>query len=99
LEGLLWKNLIPDTLDYHSDLLLLAFDLIPTGIPIINSDEIATTARNAGIINTNTQEYSNREAMRIMNEYLQKHSSFAIETNLADLETWKFLLETQKTAL
>ena len=74
-----------------------AFDLIPTGIPIINSDEIAAAVRNAGIINTNTQEYSNREAIRLMNEYLQKHSSFAIETNLADLETWKFLLETQKT--
>lgn len=48
-------------------------------------------------LKTNTQEYSNREAMRLINENLQKHSSFAIETNLADLETWKFLLETQKT--
>ena len=49
------------------------------------------------MVNINTQEYCNREAIRLMNEYLQKHSSFAIETNLADLETWKFLLETQKT--
>lgn len=75
------------------------FDLIPAGTPIINSDEIAAAVRNSGIINpnTNTQEYSNREGIRLMNEHLQKNSSFAMETNLADLETWNFLLETQKT--
>jgi predicted ABC-type ATPase len=44
------------------------FDLIPTGIPIINSDEIANAVRNAGIINTNTQEYSIREDTRLMNK-------------------------------
>ena len=72
------------------------FDLIPSGIPVINSDEIAAAVRSAGLVNSNTQEYSNREGIRLMNEYLEKYSSFAVETNLADLETWKFLLETQK---
>ncbi len=74
-----------------------AFDLIPANIPIINSDEIAAAIRDAGLLNTNTHEYSNREANRLMAEYLQQRTSFAFETNLADLDTWKFLIETQKT--
>lgn len=73
-----------------------SFDIVPASIPIINSDEIAAAVRNAGIIKTNTQEYSNREATRLMNEYLEKRASFCVETNLADTETWKFLIETQK---
>lgn len=73
------------------------FDLIPAKITFINSDEIAATVRNSGSITANTQEYSNREAIRLMNEYLHQRSSFAIETNLADVDTWKFLMETQKT--
>lgn len=36
-----------------------AFDLIPANIPIVNSDEIAAAVRDAGLINTNTQEYGN----------------------------------------
>jgi len=74
-----------------------AFDLIPANIPIINSDEIAAAVRNAGLINTNTQEYGNREANRLISEYLDQKISFAIETNLSDTDTCKFLIETQKT--
>ncbi len=73
-----------------------SFDIIPAQIPIINSDEIANAVRNSGMISVNTQEFSNREATRLMNEYLEQKKSFAIETNLADVDTWKFLLETQK---
>jgi predicted ABC-type ATPase len=32
-----------------------------------------------------------------MNKYLSQGETFAIETNLADLDTWKFLIEIQKT--
>lgn len=74
-----------------------AFDLIPANIPIINSDEIAAAVRDAGLINTNTQEYGNREANRLISEYLEQKNTFAIETNLSDTDTWKFLIETQKT--
>lgn len=73
------------------------FDLVPANLPIINSDEIAAAVRNAGIINSNTHEYGNREANRLISEYLEQRKSFAIETNLSDKETWKFLIETQKT--
>lgn len=73
-----------------------SFDIIPAQVPIINSDEIANAVRNSGMASVNTQEFSNREATRLMNEYLEQKKSFAIETNLADVDTWKFLLETQK---
>ncbi|HEV2478685.1 MAG TPA: hypothetical protein VGS79_03440 [Puia sp.] len=63
---------------------------------MINSDEIAKEAREAGILAVNSQEYSNQEASKLVEEYLQKRGSFAIETNLADVETWKFLVKVQQ---
>lgn len=74
-----------------------SYDLVPLNTPIINSDEIAKEVRNAGFITGNTQEYSNNEAIRLMEEQRKLQNSFVIETNLADVETWKFLLEIQKS--
>ena len=74
-----------------------SYDLVPKNTPLINSDEIAKETRKAGHISVNTQEYSNREAIRLMEEQREQRNSFAIETNLADVDTWKFLLEVQKT--
>jgi len=75
-----------------------SYDVIPFNTPIINSDEIAKEIRNTGIIlSGNTQEYSNSEAIRLMEEQRKLNNSFAIETNLADVDTWKFLLEIQKS--
>jgi predicted ABC-type ATPase len=73
------------------------FDFIPGTIPIINSDEIAAEAKRTGLIPGNTQEYANGEAVRLMNEYLNKRASFGFETNLSDIDTWKFLLKIQET--
>jgi predicted ABC-type ATPase len=73
------------------------FYFIPGTIPIINSDEIAAEAKRTGLITGNTQEYANGEAIRLMNEYLNKSASFGFETNLSDVDTWKFLLKIQAT--
>lgn len=73
------------------------FDGLPRNIPIINSDEIASLMRSAGITQTNVQELSNREAVNLMNQYLNRKETFAVETNLADLDTWKFLSGIQKS--
>jgi len=73
-----------------------AFDLLPKSIPLINSDEIAKEAKAAGILSVNSQEYSNQEAARLVDGHLNKRNSFAIETNLADVETWKFLIKAQQ---
>ena len=73
------------------------YDLVPKTIPVINSDEIAKQVKLAGIAaNINTQEFSNREAARLVEENIDKHISFGIETNLCDLETWKFLIGIQR---
>ena len=69
------------------------YDFLPGNIPVINSDEIAKEARAKDLISSNTQEYSNREASRLIDEQIGKRSSFAIETNLSDVETWKFLIK------
>lgn len=45
-----------------------SYDLVPANTPIINSNEIAKEVRNAGIISVSTQEYSNQEAIRLMEE-------------------------------
>lgn len=73
------------------------FDFLPGTIPIINSDEIAAEAKRAGLITGNTQEYANGEAVRLMNEYLGRRATFGVETNLSDIDTWKFLLKVQET--
>jgi predicted ABC-type ATPase len=73
-----------------------SFDILPSGIPVINSDEIAKEARAAGIIAANTQEYSNQEAARLVDEQIGKRNTFAIETNLSDVDTWKFLIKVQQ---
>jgi len=73
------------------------YDLVPHGVPVINSDEIAKQVKLAGIApNINTQEYSNREASKLVSENIDRQISFGIETNLCDVETWKFLIGIQK---
>lgn len=73
-----------------------SYDVVPKNTPVINSDEIAKEARIAGLLTVNAQEYCNREAMRLIDEQTKNRNSFAVETNLADVDTWKFLLEMQK---
>jgi len=73
------------------------FDFVPKNTPVINSDEIAAEARTAGLIKGNTQEYANSEAAKLTDNYLKSRSSFAFETNLNDVETWKFLLKVQES--
>ncbi|HEV7332710.1 MAG TPA: hypothetical protein VGN63_16850 [Flavisolibacter sp.] len=74
-----------------------AYDIIPGHTPIINSDEIAKQIHTAEITKVSTQEYSNHEAQKLVNEQLESRATFAIETNLSDVETWKFLLGVQKS--
>ena len=37
------------------------------------------------------------KALELMDIYLRRKASFAIETNLSDIDTWKSLLEVQKS--
>ncbi len=67
------------------------YNVLPAGIPVVNSDEIAKQIRASDLVKRSTQEYSNREAQRLVQEQLNVKATFAIETNLADEETWKFM--------
>lgn len=73
-----------------------SYDLVPLNTPIINSDEIAKEIRKGLHSSINLQEYVNHEAVRLMEEQRKEKRSFAIETNLADVETWKFLIKVQE---
>lgn len=63
---------------------------IPQGVPFINADDIAKQLK-LQLGNINVQELANAQAIERMNQYILKRENFAIETNLADNETWQFL--------
>lgn len=69
-----------------------AFDIIAQDIPIVNSDEITRQLRAINASCINTQEYANREAQALVQQHLSERKTFAIETNLSDEETWRFLI-------
>lgn len=67
---------------------------IPNGIAYINADDMARQLRER-LGDINVQELANAQALERMNKYIAKRESFAIETNLADKETWQFLIGVQ----
>ncbi len=67
---------------------------IPKNVPYINADDFAYQLRQR-MGDTNVQEIANAEALEFMNKFIVKRQSFAIETNLADNETWLFLIGIQ----
>jgi predicted ABC-type ATPase len=67
---------------------------IPNGVPYINADDIARQLRER-LGDINVQEIANAQALERMNEFIAKRKGLAIETNLADKETWQFLIGVQ----
>ena len=62
--------------------------IVPQGLDYINADLIAKTIKEkAGGLNT--QDIANQEAAKIFYEKAARQESFAIETNLYDVETYK----------
>jgi len=64
---------------------------VPKGVPYINADDIARQFRER-LGEINVQEIANAQALERMNGFMALRQSFAIETNLADHETWQFLI-------
>lgn len=67
---------------------------IPNGVPYINADDIARQLRER-LGDINVQELANAQALDQMNVFIAERQSLAIETNLADKETWQFLMGVQ----
>ena len=62
--------------------------IVPEGLEYVNADMIAKTIKEkAGGLNT--QDIANQEAAKIFYEKVARKESFAIETNLYDVETYK----------
>jgi len=64
--------------------------LVPLGVTYINADDIARQLRER-LGSINVQELANAQALERMNAMIAARRDFAIETNLADQETWQFL--------
>jgi predicted ABC-type ATPase len=68
--------------------------IVPKGLGYINADLIAKEIRDkAGGLNT--QDIANGEATKIFFKRIAARESFAFETNLADLDTYKTLQAVQ----
>jgi predicted ABC-type ATPase len=63
-------------------------NLVPQRLDYINADLIAKTIKEKAR-GLNTQDLANREAAKIFYDKAEKQESFAIETNLFDVETYK----------
>ena len=63
-------------------------NLVPQGLDYINADLIAKTIKEKAK-GLNTQDIANREAAKIFHDKASNQESFAIETNLFDVETYK----------
>jgi predicted ABC-type ATPase len=68
---------------------------IPKNVPYVNADDFAYQLRQRLGNDVNVQELANAEALEQMNIFIAKRKTFAIETNLADNETWLFLIGIQ----
>ena len=71
-----------------------ALNQIPKNSPIINADEITKQLKET-FSHINVQELAQDETTKQINFHLSQKSSFGFETNLADLETWKFIESVQ----
>jgi predicted ABC-type ATPase len=67
------------------------YDLFPIECPFINADEISRKLKESTNNDRNIQEIANREAVHQMNIYLSEKKTFGFESNLADIDTWKFI--------
>ena len=63
---------------------------IPRAITFINADDIAKQLKER-LGDINVQELANAQALEHMNALIAERQDFAIETNLADQDTWQFL--------
>lgn len=69
---------------------------IPKNVPYVNADDFAYQLRQRLGNDVNVQELANAEALEQMNLFIVKKQTFAIETNLADNDTWQFLIGIQR---
>ncbi len=73
-----------------------SFQYLPKGIELINSDDIARQIRLKQTHQEVVQQMTNDESQRRIQQHLQNRESFAVETNLHEIETWHYFLAIQQ---
>jgi predicted ABC-type ATPase len=69
-------------------------DIVPQGLEYLNADLIVKTIREK-TLGLNAQDIANQEAAKIFYQKAANYESFAIETNLCDIDTYKSFQELQ----
>lgn len=64
-----------------------AFRYLPSGVELINSDDIARQFRLEQVHQEVVQRLTNDESVRRIQQHLRKREAFAVETNLHEEET------------
>lgn len=73
-----------------------AFQYLPSGVELINSDDIARQFRLEQVHQEVVQRLTNDESVRRIQQHLRKREAFAVETNLHEEETWHYFLAMQQ---
>ena len=73
-----------------------AFQYLPSGVELINSDDIARQFRLEQTHQEVIQRLTNDESLRRIQQHLRKREAFAVETNLHEEETWHYFLAMQR---
>lgn len=73
-----------------------AFQYLPSGVELINSDDIARQFRLEQVHQEVVQRLTNDESVRRIQQHLRKREAFAVETNLHEEETWHYFLAMQR---
>lgn len=69
-----------------------SYDLyLPKGTPFINTDTISAQIKKKYPYLSNTQEQANAEAAKLFYAHIKAKATYGFETNLNDVETWKFI--------
>jgi len=74
----------------------VAFQYLPSGVELINSDDIARQFRLEQTHQEVIQRLTNDESLRRIQQHLRKREAFAVEKNLHEEETWRYFLAMQQ---
>lgn len=74
-----------------------AFQYLPSGVEVINSDDIARQLRAEQSHQEVIQQMTNDESQRRIQQHLHNREPFAVETNLHEMETWQYFIAIQQS--
>ena len=74
-----------------------AFQYLPSGVELINSDDITRQFRAEQSHQEVIQQMTNSESQRRIQQHLHNREPLAVETNLHEVETWQYFIAIQQS--